>query len=125
MPQPPEPPDRTLEPLTRQGLTPAQAYQAQFYLNDTAAGSTYTSSPALAENPYHHPSGDPEAPRQDLPKLNLTLEQDDSRLGLDFATTNGAGSDQGTDEDSSELPWARKDGSGTSFLSFSEFCKGS
>src|SRR6266550_158222 len=117
MPQPPEPPDRTLEPFTRQGLTPAQAYQAQFYLNDTA-GSTYTSPP---ENPYHHPSGDPGAPRQDTPKLSLTLEQDDSRLGLDFATTNGAGSDQGMDEDGSELPWARKDDSGSSSFLFCEF----
>lgn len=117
MPQPPEPPDRTLEPFTRQGLTPAQAYQAQFYQNDTP-GSTYTSSPALAEISYHHPSGDAAVPRQDAPVLSLTLEQDDNRLGIDFTTTNGAGSDQGTDDGSSELPWARKDDSGKSSFLF-------
>ena len=50
--------------------------------------------------------------------LSLTLEQDDNRLGIDFTTTNGAGSDQGTDDGSSELPWARKDDSGKSSFLF-------
>lgn len=106
MPQPPEPPDHSLEPFTRQGLTPAQAYQAQFYQNDTAGSQQQPNS-------YHHLSADAAGPRQDVPRLNLTLEHDDSTLGLDFAVPNGAGSDQGTDESSSELPWARKDDSGT------------
>ena len=110
MPQPPEPPDRSLEPFTLQGLTPAQAYQAQFYLNGTAGSQ----QPSRLRASHHRPSADAPSPQQDFPRLNLTLEHPDSTLGLDFAVPNGTGSDQGTDEGSSELPWARKDDSGMS-----------
>lgn len=75
-PKPEEPPDPSLEALTKSGLTPAQAYQAQIYRN-----STPSSLPAV--------------------------ESDDGRLGIDFAAESNS-SDQSTD-DSSELPWARKE----------------
>ncbi|KAJ3765875.1 hypothetical protein FB446DRAFT_427799 [Lentinula raphanica] len=75
-PKPEEPPDPSLEALTKSGLTPAQAYQAQIYRN-----ATPSSLPAV--------------------------ESDDGRLGIDFAAESNS-SDQSTD-DSSELPWARKE----------------
>ena len=109
MPQPPEPPDRSLEPFTLQGLTPAQAYQAQFYLNGTAGSQ----QPSRLRSSHNRPSADVPGP-QHLPRLSLTLEHDDNNLGLDFTVPNGTGSDQGTDEGGSELPWARNDDSGTS-----------
>lgn len=74
-PKPEEPPDPSLEALTKSGLTPAQAYQAQVYRNTTPSS---------------------------LPPV----ENDDGRLGIDFAGEQSNSSDQSTD-DSSELPWAK------------------
>ncbi|KAE9398547.1 CNH-domain-containing protein [Gymnopus androsaceus JB14] len=76
-PKPEEPPDPSLEALTKSGLTPAQAYQAQIYRNTTPS-----SLPAV--------------------------DNDDGRLGIDFAAEQSNSSDQSTD-DSSELPWARNE----------------
>ncbi|KAM6497062.1 CNH domain containing protein [Amanita muscaria] len=109
--QPPEPLDRTLEPFMQQGLTPAQAYQAQFYSNDNPG-----SQPGRYNTPSPHVTSSQRGTndaRPDVPRLSLSLDDEDSRLDIDFGGTgpNGNGSDQGTDEDSSELPWARKDDS--------------
>lgn len=94
LPQPPPPPHHipgsyahprsTLSP--HPPLTPAQAYQAQIYLNQ----------------PPHPLLADP-------PRLGVRLDHDQGRLGLDFATPSTNSSDHGTDDDSSELPWARND----------------
>ncbi|KAF8630462.1 hypothetical protein AX15_002911 [Amanita polypyramis BW_CC] len=110
MPQPPEPPDHSLEQFAHQALTPAQAYQAQFYSTDAAVPqqSRFGAPPAPVESSYHHGPSDTAGPLQEVPRLSLSLDQDDSQLGLDFG---GNGSDQGTEEGSSELPWTRKDDS--------------
>ncbi|KIK61684.1 hypothetical protein GYMLUDRAFT_73193 [Collybiopsis luxurians FD-317 M1] len=75
-PKPEEPPDPSLEALTKSGLTPAQAYQAQVYRNT-------------------------------MPNSLPPVESDDGKLNIEFAGESNS-SDQGTD-DSSELPWARKE----------------
>ncbi|KAF7795014.1 hypothetical protein EIP86_006158 [Pleurotus ostreatoroseus] len=106
-PLPEEPPDPSLEALTRQGLTPAQAYQAQVYMNRPAMGH---SAPDM-QHPHHH---QPQPPRvsnaserhsapSDLPRLGVSIESDDGRLGIDFLG-NGTPSEQSTDS-SSDLPW--------------------
>lgn len=80
-PRPEEPPDPALQTLmSQQGLTAAQAYQAQVYLN----------SP--------HQNGTPEPPT-----LGLNIGNNQGRLDLNFN-----GSDRESD-DESELPWARRD----------------
>ncbi|EMD39301.1 hypothetical protein CERSUDRAFT_104516 [Gelatoporia subvermispora B] len=99
----PEPPDASLEALTRAGLTPAQAYQTQVYLNSSLGQRDIRSyreqSQVAALNTHPVPSGD-------LPRLGVNIEADDGRLGLDFATD--AASENGTEESCSELPWARQ-----------------
>ncbi|KAF8637624.1 hypothetical protein AX17_002693 [Amanita inopinata Kibby_2008] len=113
VPQPADSPDHSLEPLMRQGLTPAQAYQAQFYINDATGPqrSRYRTSPAPVENAYHQSANGSSAYFQDPPRLGIPIEQDGGRLGLDFGGTNGNSSDQGTDDETSELPWARREDS--------------
>ncbi|KAL0953720.1 hypothetical protein HGRIS_004910 [Hohenbuehelia grisea] len=98
-PQPAEPPDPSLEVLTQNGLTPAQAYQAQVSLNSPEGPQGDWSRFRNSEPPAH-----------DIPRLGVNIEPDDGRLGLDFG---GNGSDQGTDDGSSELPWARQDATST------------
>jgi RHO1 GDP-GTP exchange protein 1/2 len=86
VPQPEQPPDASLEALTRQGLTPAQAYQAQVYLNSPAAQQSNltlyrasspapdpSSSPANVQSHYI----DPEAT---MPRI----DGEDGVLGIDF-----------------------------------------
>lgn len=114
VPQPEEPPDRSLEAFTQSGLTPAQAYQAQVYLNSPAGPqgdwSRYRTSPAPSDWDSFPQTQDGSPSRyQDAPMLGVTLEHDDGRLGIDFAGNSGNSSDPGTDEGSSELPWARKE----------------
>lgn len=58
MPQPEQPPDSSLEALTRQGLTPAQAYQAQVYLS-SPAGQQSNWTPYRAASPAPSPSTSP------------------------------------------------------------------
>ncbi|GLB41840.1 putative protein with domain found in Dishevelled, Egl-10, and Pleckstrin [Lyophyllum shimeji] len=94
------------------GLTPAQAYQAQIYMNSSAGPhgdrNRYQSSPDPSSRP---PSSSQAGPSRlvDPPRLGVSLEHNDGRLGLDFGAGSGNSSDQGTDEDSSELPWARNE----------------
>lgn len=97
-PLPDDPPDESLEDLTRAGLTPAQAYQAQVYRNNPANQQQFiqqansTREPSL-NGSYHRVSND-------VPRLGINLDLEDSGLNIDF------GSDQGPEESTSELPWA-------------------
>ncbi|PBK72403.1 CNH-domain-containing protein [Armillaria solidipes] len=86
VPLPEEPPDPNLDALTRSGLTPAQAYQAQVYLNGPQR---------------YQPPPMPQSRTPDPPRLGIPV--DNSRLNVDFSNLSDAGTD-----DSSELPWARK-----------------
>ncbi|KAI0060701.1 CNH-domain-containing protein [Artomyces pyxidatus] len=107
--QPEESPDASLESLTRAGLTPAQAYQAQVYLNSPlgqqnawatrANGSTFD----YDKDPRYH-NGGPSYPHPgNVPRLGVNIDADNGRLGLDF----GEGSSPSDTDDGSELPWAR------------------
>ncbi|KZT27934.1 CNH-domain-containing protein [Neolentinus lepideus HHB14362 ss-1] len=102
-PQPDEPPDANLEALQRAGLTPAQAYQAQVYMYGPLAQqgnpNRYTYPPAQSDGTAGVQDGvSPEG----IPRIPVTIETDDGRLGIDFA-------DGSTEESSTELPWARSD----------------
>lgn len=85
-PKPEDPPDAALETLTRSGLTPAQAYQAQVYHTDQ-----------LPQN------GTPARPSDDVPRLDL-IDPDIARLTIDFASDEQTTL---TDDHDSELPWTR------------------
>ena len=140
-PLPEEPPDPGLEALTQAGLTPAQAYQVQVSNTNGTMGqqqswpqrpnqpesspSPTPSAPAAAPHP-----GGPRGPRpqstqtlpsvldkipENLPRINMSFETDDGRLGLDFINGAGSGgsaevtppSDPGTEDDQSELPYSK------------------
>lgn len=116
-PAPEEPLDPNLEALTRQGLTPAQAYQAQVNMN----------RPSIHSNPpqqlpqrhqslqqplqqQHNRFSSHSSPEQssfpnpgDLPRLGVNIDANNGRLDIDFALEESALSDQ--PEDESELPW--------------------
>ncbi|KIJ55760.1 hypothetical protein M422DRAFT_220565 [Sphaerobolus stellatus SS14] len=88
-PQPEPPLDPGLEALTRQGLTPAQAYQAQVYQNEQA--------PPPGWNPYNN--GSPlSPPNSGTPVNNVqthyreplpALETDTGSLGINFPGDDG------------------------------------
>ncbi|KAF9480490.1 CNH-domain-containing protein [Pholiota conissans] len=106
-------------PYPGTALTPAQAYQAQVYMN----GPTHSPLPQQWNPPPRVspvPSDRQLTPAQrnnrssalssDLPRLGISLEHDDGRLGIDFnGPSNSASSPLGTDESSSELPWAHSE----------------
>ncbi|KAH9951057.1 CNH-domain-containing protein [Amylocystis lapponica] len=108
-PQPEEPPDAGLEALTRAGLTPAQAYQAQVYLSSPMGPRARTHKASSGDFRSLPPSAPLSVSSSaDLPRLGMNLDADDGRLGLDFTAGSSTPSDPGTGEDSaSELPWAR------------------
>ncbi|KAG1739967.1 CNH domain-containing protein [Suillus lakei] len=99
-PLPDDPPDESLEDLTRAGLTPAQAYQAQVYRNSPVnqqqpkEQANSTRAPSLNGN-HHRVSND-------VPRLGVNLDLEDTRFNIDFATDDH----QGPEESTSELPWA-------------------
>ena len=100
VPQPVLLPDPALERYTRQGMTPAQAYQAQVYSNDR----------------QNHPRAEP--PRGPPPHLEvLEVDTDGGHLDLDFnrgaSTANGSHAPRDLDESDSELPWAANAGQRT------------
>jgi hypothetical protein len=115
VPRADDPHDASLEALTQAGLTPAQAYQAQIYLNSPAGQQFGWNGqgdiPAAALRPTSLPSNNG-SPSQlmtrssvDVPTLGINLDSDGGGLGLDFNA--GSHSDPETDDGSSELPWAR------------------
>lgn len=85
----------------------------------------YRTSPAPPER-HSYPQNGGTFRSHAVPRLGVTLEHDDGRLGVDFGSNGGNNSDPGTDEGSSELPWTRNDNMGLSevfvlfrFLNFS------
>ena len=94
-PPPEEPPDASLEALTRAGLTPAQAYQAQVYANGPMGGQQQPPSRQLQPAPH------------DVPVLGVNIETDDGRLGIDFVTEAATPSDLGTEESNGERAVSR------------------
>ena len=72
------------------GMTPAQAYQYQVYLNtpmNQGAGHTPYGGSAV-----NLPDG--------APRLGLNLEAVDGRLGIDFGSEAGSSPSEGSTEDS-------------------------
>ena len=99
-------PDPNLEALTRSGLTPAQAYQAQVYLNSPAGQQSGWNGLDSLPPGVFRPASLPEQPMvarsaMVVPTLNLNLDGGDGGLGIDFAGSSPS------DDGSSELPWAR------------------
>ena len=98
-------PDPNLEALTRSGLTPAQAYQAQVYLNSPASQQGWNGLDSLPPGTLRQEC----LPEQSIvtrstvnvPSLGLNLDGGDGGLGIDFIGSSPS------DDGSSELPWAR------------------
>lgn len=115
-----EPPNSAAPgPYGGNGLTPAQAYQAQVYQNGPKPHpngprdfSAQRPSPAPSDRMLQKQNGGL-GPSDSVPSIGLTLDHDDGRLGVDFGL-NSALSDHGLDDDSSELPWAKPDSPGMS-----------
>ncbi|PPQ91478.1 hypothetical protein CVT25_013735 [Psilocybe cyanescens] len=83
------------------GLTPAQAYQAQIYTNGPNPSQSPWDGPSrLSAAPSHRSI----APPHELPRIGISLEHDDGRLGVDFSS-----GDQDDSSSGSELPWARSE----------------
>lgn len=109
-----EPPDAGLEHLTRQGLTPAQAYQAQVYLNSPASHPHQQPYPVAAQdysqltpNPNHHHHAAARltpytAPPPQLPDVDLNI----GGLGLSDFSKSSQEEDLNDGASGSELPWA-------------------
>lgn len=103
---PPSPnglPDHTLGIPSQSGMTIAQAYQAQIH-NHGSAGTKYHFSPGPPDRASYPQSqngvlGQP----VDTPRMGISLEHDDGRLGVNFG---GGSANNSGDEGSSELPWA-------------------
>jgi hypothetical protein len=98
--------DFSLEALTRAGLTPAQAYQQQVYLNSPMGQqqnqgnrSSYY-SPHSSESHVAYEAKDGSA--RHVPRVNLNLDSNGD-LGLNFGIET---SSPATDDPTSELPWA-------------------
>ncbi|KAJ7730638.1 hypothetical protein B0H14DRAFT_3518030 [Mycena olivaceomarginata] len=121
---PAPPPDR---PLDGQGLTPAQAYQAQ-----VAHGAQWQQQRSHSPAPPH---AHQPTPQQGPPALSVAIGGDGGRLGISFdsyespasptnhshppngnGNGNGNGGGEGGEEDDeeSELPWARPGASSAS-----------
>jgi RHO1 GDP-GTP exchange protein 1/2 len=101
---PEKPPD---EPVTRTGLTPAQAYQRQVYLNDPQAFQRLRLESSPSPTPIVPVSNGAQShPRVEaMPKAIPKTTSDSDNPGLDLAAESSRSS---LDSDGhSELPWAR------------------
>ncbi|KAF8159549.1 CNH domain-containing protein [Crassisporium funariophilum] len=116
-----EPPHNGREPSPFSGLTAAQSYQENYLNGPNGSQPSQPPGPSRDWNgqrvspgppnrlpPSKTPNGGSGQPH-DAPRLGISLEHDDGRLGIDFTGNGGNSSDLGTDESSSELPWARTD----------------
>ncbi|KAG8818967.1 RHO1 GDP-GTP exchange protein 2, partial [Serendipita sp. 399] len=108
---PPPPPDPSLDFLTSQGLTPAQAYQAQVF----ATNQQRIGLPSGAYPPVNPHTGPSQVPNERYPTRmdSLNFQPDGGRLSLDFDSNPSSSlnvqpvnsqSDEDADGDS-ELPW--------------------
>lgn len=117
---PPPPPPISDHVHAYPGLTPAQAYQAQIYNNSPS--HSHSPAPAYGPRPSPAPSNRtsnvPGLPAE-LPRIGISLEHDDGRLGLDFSASSTTGADVDSEDSSSELPWARSEPSSTRPSAFS------
>ncbi|KAI0306077.1 CNH domain-containing protein [Multifurca ochricompacta] len=113
-PQTDDPSDFSLDSLTRQGLTPAQAqaYQAQAYPHQQ--GPWGPRSPPIPqqqqqpqqpayeyEHDFRYQNGAATRSHTNIPQLGVNIDTDNGRLGIDFAEESSP-----SDTDDSELPWA-------------------
>ncbi|KAI6112583.1 CNH-domain-containing protein [Pisolithus sp. B1] len=96
-PRPDDPPDPGLVALTRTGLTPAQAYQAQVNLN---GNSTLPPTTAPHNGAPHGTSA------SDVPRIGVHLEQEIGRLSFEFGSQDNH-YNRSSNEPYSELPWAQ------------------
>ncbi|KAI0042292.1 CNH-domain-containing protein [Auriscalpium vulgare] len=96
-------PDTSLESFTRDGLTPAQAYQAQVYLSSPMGQqNVQPGRPHEYDNgPPRYQNGASGHPSNGVPRLGVNIDADNGRLGIDFAE----GSSPSDTDDGSELPW--------------------
>lgn len=105
-------------------MTPAQLYQNQVFANGTRHQSTSPAPPShqadwnrgrlsphesnrrasQAHSLRHNGSGS--ARSSEVPRLGLSLEHDEGRLGIDFGASGSSNNSEGTDGES-ELPYAR------------------
>ncbi|EIN09591.1 CNH-domain-containing protein [Punctularia strigosozonata HHB-11173 SS5] len=110
-----DPPDPALEVLTKQGMTPAQAYQYQVYMNNNPGQHPFPSNYPGGQQRNSYPNsvnGSNQSPRRSPVNDMLGVHVEDGRLALDFleggsggGSSPSDGSAVGTDDGSSELPW--------------------
>ncbi|KAG8812401.1 RHO1 GDP-GTP exchange protein 2, partial [Serendipita sp. 401] len=110
---PPPAPDPSLDFLTSQGLTPAQAYQAQVF----AANQQRMGLPSGAYPPIKPHTGPSKIPNEGYPSRvdSLSFQPDGGRLSLDFDSKPSTSSnvqpifsrpeEDGDGDGDSELPW--------------------
>ncbi|KAG8752819.1 RHO1 GDP-GTP exchange protein 2 [Serendipita sp. 396] len=110
---PPPAPDPSLDFLTSQGLTPAQAYQAQVF----AANQQRMGLPSGAYPPINPHTGPSKIPNEGYPSRvdSLSFQPDGGRLSLDFDSKPSTSSnvqpvfsrpeEDGDGDGDSELPW--------------------
>ena len=109
-------------PAPYPGLTAAQAYQAQVFMNgpnhnNPPQWNSQRVSPAPSVQHLQRPRSNLNGGSVSPNDFGISLEHDDGRLGLDFTAANASTSHDLPTDDSSELPWARSDSS-CAFLSF-------
>ncbi|KAG8893209.1 RHO1 GDP-GTP exchange protein 2, partial [Tulasnella sp. 408] len=116
-----EPPDAGLEQhFTRQGLTPAQAYQAQVYLNSPASHPHQQPYPVVSAQDYsqltpnpnhhhqHHHAAAARTPYNATPPQLPDVDLNIGGLGLSDFSKSTPEEDLNDGASSSELPWAQE-----------------
>lgn len=112
-------------PAPHPGLTAAQAYQAQVFMNvpnhnNPPQWNSQRVSPVPSVRHLQRPRSNlngGSVSSNDFPHLGIGLEHDDGRSGLDFVAANTSTSPDFATDDGSELPWARSEPS-CAFFSF-------
>jgi RHO1 GDP-GTP exchange protein 1/2 len=115
-----EPPDPALEALQQQGMTLAQAYQYQVYMNNNTQHNPAHHYPGGQQRSSYpnsvHGVGQSQSQRSSLVNDVLGVHVEDARLAIEFleggnslgggdGSSPSDGSAVGTDEGSTELPW--------------------
>ncbi|KAG8909824.1 hypothetical protein FRC01_006710, partial [Tulasnella sp. 417] len=112
-----EPPDAGLEQFTRQGLTPAQAFQA-VYLNSPASHPHQQPYPIVSAQDYsqltpnpnhhHHHAAAARTPYNATPPQLPDVDLNIGGLGLSDFSKSSQEEDLNDGASSSELPWAQE-----------------